>query len=156
VSDFHTVTSWLTPVAGPASLQLWSISRLRSFCRNAKQSALERVVSYGLERGLRENGSVSGAKSQEGCACSAEAEGLSERYMRFLESGPACHVLSDMAALSPFKILRRQNGPFSPNPSDAAYFVAECVENARDTLGITCAFRLYSNKIRLAPRPIDN
>jgi hypothetical protein len=77
-----------------------------------------------LERGLRENGSVSGAKSQE---------------------GP-----------TPFKILRRQNGPFSPNPLDAAYFAAECVENARDTLGITCAFRLFSNKIRLAPRPIDN
>jgi hypothetical protein len=34
---------------------------------------LGRIVSYGLERGLSENGSVSGAKSQEGCACSAEA-----------------------------------------------------------------------------------
>jgi hypothetical protein len=75
-----------------------------------------------LERGLRENGSVSGAKSQE------EPDS--------------------------FKILRRQSGPFSPNPLIAAYFAVECVENARDTLDITCAFRLFSDKIYLAPRPV--
>ncbi len=64
----------------------------------------------------------------------------------FPESGPACHVFQDMAALSPFKILRRQNGPFSPNPPIAANFAAECVKNARDTLVSLALFACSATK----------